>query len=302
MRDHTVGRHAGGMHDQHSRRRFGGAPRTAFVLSGGASLGAMQAGMLRALYERGIAADVLIATSAGGLNAAFVASRPQTVATAKALGEVWCELRRPDVFPVHMPTIFGASDQPRRSPRALQAAAAPGGVPPNDRAPRGRGGAPAPRRVRPARRRRGASVARTGARRGPGGGSDPGRPAAGAVGDYLLADGGVVNNTPISHAIELGAERIFVLSASDPNERGLPTRPRGPLDALVQACRVLVGARLEADLMRYADEAELIILSAANRTRVQPNDFDQAELLIAQGLRAARRQLDAGVARAALAA
>ncbi len=32
------------------------APRTAFVLSGGASLGAMQVGMLRALYERGIPA------------------------------------------------------------------------------------------------------------------------------------------------------------------------------------------------------------------------------------------------------
>jgi predicted acylesterase/phospholipase RssA len=30
-------------------------PRTAFVLAGGAALGAMQVGMLRALYERGIA-------------------------------------------------------------------------------------------------------------------------------------------------------------------------------------------------------------------------------------------------------
>ena len=33
-----------------ARKRPRGAPRTAFVLSGGASLGAMQAGMLRALY------------------------------------------------------------------------------------------------------------------------------------------------------------------------------------------------------------------------------------------------------------
>ncbi len=30
-------------------------------------------------------------------------------------------------------------------------------------------------------------------------------------GEHLLVDGGVVNNTPISHAIELGAERIYVL-------------------------------------------------------------------------------------------
>ena len=40
----------------------------AFVLSGGASLGAIQVGMLRALYERDIAPDVIVATSAGALN------------------------------------------------------------------------------------------------------------------------------------------------------------------------------------------------------------------------------------------
>jgi hypothetical protein len=51
------------------------APRTAFVLAGGGSLGAMQVGMLRALYERGIAPDLLVGTSAGALNAAFIATR-----------------------------------------------------------------------------------------------------------------------------------------------------------------------------------------------------------------------------------
>jgi hypothetical protein len=44
-------------------------PRTAFVLAGGTALGAMQAGMVHALYERGIAPDLLIGTSAGALNA-----------------------------------------------------------------------------------------------------------------------------------------------------------------------------------------------------------------------------------------
>jgi NTE family protein len=32
-----------------------------------------------------------------------------------------------------------------------------------------------------------------------------------AAGGRRLIDGGVVNNTPISHAVELGAERIYVL-------------------------------------------------------------------------------------------
>ena len=40
---------------------------TAFVLSGGASLGAVQAGMLRALYERGIVPDLICGTSVGAL-------------------------------------------------------------------------------------------------------------------------------------------------------------------------------------------------------------------------------------------
>src|SRR5262245_5179092 len=51
-------------------------PRTAFVLSGGASLGAIQVGMVRALFERRVTADLLVGTSVGALNAAFIASRP----------------------------------------------------------------------------------------------------------------------------------------------------------------------------------------------------------------------------------
>src|SRR3982074_3746652 len=82
-------------------------PRTAFVLSGGASLGALQVGMLEALYEQGIAPDVLVATSFGALNAAFVASRAQTVATAGALARVWRALQREDVFPVSLSALVG---------------------------------------------------------------------------------------------------------------------------------------------------------------------------------------------------
>src|SRR3954453_12537567 len=82
-------------------------PRTAFVLAGGASLGALQAGMLRALYERDVTPDLLVGTSAGALNAAYVASRPQTPETAQELARVWRGLHRQDVFPVHAPTLTG---------------------------------------------------------------------------------------------------------------------------------------------------------------------------------------------------
>jgi NTE family protein len=81
--------------------------RTAFVLSGGASLGALQVGMLEALYEHDIVPDMLVGSSAGALNAAFVASRPQTTATAKALSRIWRNLQREDIFPVSMSALVG---------------------------------------------------------------------------------------------------------------------------------------------------------------------------------------------------
>jgi len=89
-------------------------PKVAFVLSGGGSLGAIQAGMLGALYEREVHADLLVGTSAGALNGAFIASRPQTVATADALGDVWRGLRRGQAFPLNPLTgllgFLGARD------------------------------------------------------------------------------------------------------------------------------------------------------------------------------------------------
>ena len=56
--------------------------------------------MLRALYERGIAPDLLVATSVGAVNAAFL-SRLPNVATADELAGVWCGIRRSDVFPAN---------------------------------------------------------------------------------------------------------------------------------------------------------------------------------------------------------
>src|SRR3954467_2130224 len=81
--------------------RKGLAMSTAFVLSGGASLGSIQVGMLEALYERDIRPDVIVGTSAGALNGAFIAERPQVVETARELGDVWRGLSRAQVFPVN---------------------------------------------------------------------------------------------------------------------------------------------------------------------------------------------------------
>ena len=65
----------------------------AFALSGGGNLGPLQAGTLLALLEAGIEPDLLVGSSVGALNAAFVASRPGT-AGAELLVESWGNLRR----------------------------------------------------------------------------------------------------------------------------------------------------------------------------------------------------------------
>src|SRR5438067_13346167 len=75
-----------------------GAP-CAFVLSGGGSLGAVQVGMLRALFESNLRPDFLIGTSVGAVNAAWVAGRPDPDAMVD-LADIWLGLRRQDVFPL----------------------------------------------------------------------------------------------------------------------------------------------------------------------------------------------------------
>jgi len=84
-------------HRQRSDATAFAKPTTAFVLSGGGSLGAMQAGQLRALFEAGITPDLVIGVSAGALNGAAIAHRP-TVETAEQLATIWQGLSTEYVF------------------------------------------------------------------------------------------------------------------------------------------------------------------------------------------------------------
>jgi NTE family protein len=265
-------------------------PRTAFVLSGGASLGAAQAGMLRALYEHGITADLLVGTSAGALNAAFVASRPQTEATACQLARIWRDLQRDDVFPVSMRALVGGLCRkrdhlvPDHALRRLVSrhcefedladATTPLHVVAYD--------VIAGREVLlsdgPAVDAITASA------------SIPGVFPPVPVGDQLLIDGGVANNTPISHAVALGAERVYVLPAQT-GPRRIDRPPAGAIDAAIHALTLLVDARFAADLERFTDQVELVVLPAPNAHRVQPTDFEQAPRLTAEALGACREAL-----------
>jgi NTE family protein len=59
--------------------------RTAFVLGGGGLLGAVEVGMLRALAEAGIEPDIILGTSVGALNGALVAADPGPGVTDRLL-------------------------------------------------------------------------------------------------------------------------------------------------------------------------------------------------------------------------
>jgi NTE family protein len=68
-----------------------------FVFSGGSSLGALHAGMLRAVQEAGLVPDVLVGTSAGALNAAFMGGG-FTAARVAELAGIWRSITTADVF------------------------------------------------------------------------------------------------------------------------------------------------------------------------------------------------------------
>jgi NTE family protein len=261
-------------------------PHTAFVLSGGASLGAMQVGMLRSLYERGVEPDLLVGTSAGALNAAFLASRPPIVDTTDQLAAVWRDLRREQIFPLSLRALLvglsGHRDHlvPDRGLRQLAArhieftdlaeAAIPLHVLTFDLSARSEvllSDGPTLDILTAA-----AAI--------------PGVFPPVPIGGRLLVDGGVANNTPISHAVALGAERVFVLSTRE--SRNATGRSRGALGTAVDALCQLADGRLQLDLERYSKDVEVIVLSAPNALQVQPTDFSHATRLTKEGLNATR--------------
>jgi NTE family protein len=260
------------------------------VLSGGASLGALQVGMLRALYEQRVTADLFVGTSIGALNAAFVASRPQTPATAMELARVWRGIDRTDAFPLSLRTIVGGVAGQRDHlvpPRGLRQIVqrhvqledlADARVPLHLIAYDITAGSETVLSEGPALE---AIVAAC---------SIPGVFPPVPIGERLLIDGGVVNNAPISRAVELGAERVYVLPTWDPSSPR-PHSPRTALDAAIYAVSLVVASRLEADIVRYGKEVELVVLPAANAQRVQPTDFDHSSRLTSEALAATRDML-----------
>jgi NTE family protein len=255
----------------------GGVSR-AFVLSGGASLGAVQAGMLEALFERGIAPDVIIGSSVGAINGAFIASREPTVETALELGAVWRGLNRGAVFPLSPLTgllgFVGRGAHLVSSGNLRRLISVHAGI---DRLEEARvplhviatdvlSGGELHLSTGPAVDAVLASAA------------IPGVFPPVSVDGQLLIDGGVCDNTPISRAIELGAGEVYVLPTGYSCDLDAP--PRAALNMLLHAMTVMLAQRLYVEIELYRERARIIVLPPPCPQDVQPIDFSRAAELI----------------------
>ena len=113
-----------------------------------------------------------------------------------------------------------------------------------------------------------------------------------AIGDRTYVDGGVANNTPLSHAVELGAERVIVLPAA--YACALPAAPAGALAVAVHAVGLLVHRRLAFDVERYATACSMHVVPPLCPITVPPLDFGHAAELIARAEQSTTSWINAG--------
>lgn len=265
---------------------------TAFVLSGGGSLGSVQVGMLRALEERHISADVLVGTSAGALNAAYLAAHGTGRQALDELAASWIATRRSDVFPIdprrHLLALRGTrpslfADRGLRRLIAqhltytrLEDAATPVHVVATDllsgsEVVLSEGDAVS------------AVLAST---------AIPGILPAVQRDGVTLVDGGLADNAAISVAVALGADTVYVLPTG--YSCALTKPPTSALAVAIQSLGLLIQQRLITDVAHFADQVDLKVLPPLCPLAVGPSDFSQARSLIARAHATSAHWIDEG--------
>lgn len=261
---------------------------TAFVLSGGASLGSIQVGMLLGLAEAGIMPDLIVGTSVGAINGGWVASRPD-VAGIGALADLWRSLSRGDVFPTR-PIVgllgflgWRSNLVPATGLRRLL----------TDHLAFARlEDAPIPLHVVAADLLSGQDVLLSS-----GDAVDAITASAAIPGVFPpvniegrdLMDGGVVNNTPLSHAVALGADRLWVLPTG--YACALREAPKGALAVALHALILAINQRLAVDVARFEDAVDLRVVPPLCPLGISPVDFSHSARLIERSHDATREWL-----------
>ncbi len=264
---------------------------TAFVLSGGASLGAVQVGMLKALFEAGIRPTSVIGTSVGAINAAFLAGKPTDVGVQE-LERLWLKISRSDIFPTRP---FGGlmGFMGRRNylvpPDGLRRLV-------KDNLPYERLElSTIPIAVVVTEVRTGAEVV---LERGPtleavvASASIPGVFPPVTIEGRTYMDGGVADNTPLSHPVLGGAHTVYVLPCGTPCALNKP--PTSALGMVLQALGVLVQQRLWHDVLRYSGACALHVVPPLCPLDVAPMDFSSSAALIERAYLSTRNWMSEG--------
>jgi NTE family protein len=261
--------------------RHGAAPqRTAFVLAGGGSRGAVQVGMLEELIRRGIRADHVFGASVGAINGASYAGNP-TPEGVEHMATVWRDVKGTDIFPrgtfdgpwaflqkraaLHANTGLRAIIEAGVDYENLEDAIIPVEVVATsltDGVERWIAHGPAVEAIL-------ASSAIPSI-----------LPPVTIDGDTLV-DGGVVNNVPISRALAAGCDRIYVLLCGPLHYH--PPPPRRPAEAALTAFFVAVHARFVRELALLPPGVEVIVFSGGGEPSAQYRDFSATATLIEEG-------------------
>lgn len=264
----------------------------AFVLSGGGSLGAVQVGMLQALSRRDVRPDLLIGTSVGAINAAYVAEHGTGTQALDELAAIWRGLRRKNVFPVnplrHVLAVAGVkpslcSDRGLR--RLLD----------THLTYRDLHDATIPVHIVTTNLLSGEEVllsAGNAARAVLASAAIPGIFPAVEHENFTLVDGGVADNAALSQAVALGADEIYILPAGF--ACALERPPTTALATAMQALTLLIEQRLVIDVAQFAGSGIIKVLPPLCPLAVAPTDFSHAGELIERARQATGTWIDAG--------
>jgi len=256
----------------------------AFVLSGGASLGALQVGMLRAIAEIGLAPDLIVGTSAGALNGAFLGQGFNLERVAQ-LEEIWAGLRTSDVFTgaglQNLFRVFTGSRTLATSSglRSLL----------RKYVPARHDELAVPTAVVAADLLRGEAVTLAA------GNLHENVLASAAIpwvfppvraGARLLVDGGVVANVPILEAKNLGARSFVVLDAAYPCS--LPDPPRNAIGGLLHVTLLMLRQQSIGIARAIAANHVVLYVPGPCPVAVAAHDFSHGVELIQAGYAAAQ--------------
>ena len=255
-------------------------PKTAFVLAGGGSRGAVQIGMLAELVDRGIRADRVYGASVGAINGAAYASNP-TPEGIERMAEIWRKLKGDDIFPrsaldgpwlflqkrpaVHANTGLRTIIEAGIDFEQIEDAAIPFELVTTS--------------LTDGRERwitHGNAVEAILASS-----AIPSIFPPVTIDGDVLVDGGVVNNVPISRALAAGCTRIFVLLCGPLHY--YPRQPKRPAEAALTAFFVAIHARFVRELTTIPPGVEVVVFSGGGEPSAQYRDFSGTAAMIEEG-------------------